>query len=53
MPKRNLTLAEKKAVKASMPRLNVDNWMMFRKHPDHYILKHKLTGTKKRVPIQG
>jgi hypothetical protein len=49
--KRNLTVAEKKAVQASMPNLNVENWLIHKKLPGMFVLKHKETGTKKEVPV--
>jgi hypothetical protein len=49
--KRNLTLEEKKCVAASMPKLVLNNWLMFKKYPDHFVLRHKFTGSKKKVPV--
>jgi hypothetical protein len=40
-----------KAVKASMPSLNVNNWLMVKKYPDRFVLKHKETNREKVVPV--
>ncbi|GAB7387407.1 hypothetical protein BSNK01_12430 [Bacillaceae bacterium] len=50
--KRNLTLAEKKAVKAVIPSLDVDNYLIVKKLPGLFVLKSKQTGAIKEVPVQ-
>lgn len=51
--KRNLTLNERKKVAEIAPRLNTKNWLLRKKTLDEYVLQHKETGTKKRIPIGG
>lgn len=50
--RRNLTLAEKKEVQKIAPNLNLKNWLIRKKKSGEYVLQHKETGTKKRVPVQ-
>lgn len=49
--KRNLTVKEREIVKRTMPRLNTANWLLIKKLPTTYVIKHKETGRKKNVPV--
>lgn len=51
MGKRNMTLSEKKVVHEADPNIDVDKYIMYQKHKDHYILRDKETREKKRVNI--
>lgn len=49
--RRNLTFAEKKIVKSIAPNINLKNWLIVKKKPDHFVLRHKETGSKKKIPV--
>lgn len=51
MKGRNMKVKEKEAVKAAQPHLNVSNWLIVKKFPDRFILKHRETGSERTVYI--
>ncbi|MBQ7232784.1 MAG: hypothetical protein IJX07_06165 [Bacillales bacterium] len=51
MKGRNLKLNEKKAVKKAQPNLNVNNWLLVKKFPDRFILKHRETDRERTVRL--
>lgn len=51
MGKRNLALSEKKEVLAADPDINIDEWILYKKYPTYYVLRHKFNREKKKVDI--
>ena len=51
MKGRNLKLNEKKAIKKAQPNLNVNNWLIVKKFPDYFVLKHREPGRERVVYI--
>lgn len=53
MKGRNMKVKEKQIVKQAAPRLNVENWLILKKYPDCFLLKHRSSGKEKTVNFGG